>query len=242
VFLLVLYGGGILQQLSLSVGVLITPFVLVFGTTWLWARFGFWDLKASFYWNDTKASGWIGGALLGLGAWALVLPLVAWLNDSFLPLPQEMMEKAAELLSTERTLMAMIAIDFGITFGAGFCEEFLFRGPILKSARNTMPTWAAVVITALLFAILHLSVHRLTGTFLLGIVAGWIVVMTGSIFPAMLFHTTHNALVVTMGRLSMGEEQGSAEFPEWSLAAGATLAVAGAFVIYKNRHDEQIVR
>ena len=145
-----------------------------------------------------------------------------------------MIEKAAELLSTERSLIAAIAIDFGITFGAGFCEEFLFRGPILNSARKTMPTWAAVAVTALLFAILHLSVHRLAGTFLLGLVAGWIVVVTGSIFPAMLFHTTHNALVVTMGRLSMNQEGASAEFPEWALAAGATLALTGAFILSKN--------
>ena len=156
VFVLVLYGGSYFQSLSMGVGILVTPLLLVFGTTWLWARFRFWDFRATFLWNEPRWMGWVGAVLLGLGSWALVLPVVAWLNETFLPLPEEMIAKARELLSTDRAVWELIAIDLGITFGAGFCEEFLFRGAILSGARKTMPKWVAVVVTALLFAVLHL--------------------------------------------------------------------------------------
>jgi sodium transport system permease protein len=232
VFILVLYGGSFFQSFSLGAGILLTPFILVLGTTWLWSHFRSWDFRRTFLWLEPKGISWVSAVMLGLGSWALVLPLVAWMNDTFLPMPEEMIAKAQELLSMDRPLWEIIAIDLGITFGAGFCEEFLFRGAILSGARKSMPTWVAVLITALLFAVLHLSIHRLAGTFLLGIVAGCIAVWSGSIFPAMLYHTTHNALVLSMGKVSTDASEDV--FPVWALALGATVSFIGGWLLYQS--------
>lgn len=234
IFILVFYGGTALQSYSLGVGLLITPFVLIFGTTTLWAKVRGWELASVFSTVEPRFLSWVGGGLLGLGAWAIALPLVLWLQESVLPMPEEMLEKAKELLGSDQTLLQMIIMDFSITFGAGICEEWLFRGPILSSLRKSFPTWIALVICALLFAALHLSLHRFLGTFLLGLVAGWIVIKTGSIFPAMLFHATNNAVVLTLARIteSTGQENPT-DLPIPWLMAGGLLALSGVFVLLK---------
>src|SRR5262249_400999 len=58
---------------------------------------------------------------------------------------------------------------------------------------------------AALFGLFHLlmggslAVERLLPSFLLGLVLGWLAVVSGSVFPGMLLHVIHNAVIVLMG-------------------------------------------
>ena len=155
-----------------------------------------------------------------------------WLNETFLPFPEELAEKARELMQGDWSPMEQLAIGLGITFGAGIAEEFLFRGMLLRSFRRRFSDRAALLLSAFLFAIMHLSIHRFGGTFLLGILAGWMVLRSGSILPSMIFHTVHNGLVLGGGIL-LGDQASSGEFPlEW-LGAGWALALGGVALFYR---------
>ena len=71
-------------------------------------------------------------------------------------------------------------------------EEMAMRGYILH-ALLPYGKKAAVIITAILFGLIHGNVLQLPFAFILGLVMGWLTVQTGSIWPAVVFHFTNNA-------------------------------------------------
>lgn len=77
----------------------------------------------------------------------------------------------------------------------GFCEEFLFRGAILG---NLLPfgKGRAVLISALLFALMHQNPGQLLYTFVAGIALGLIYVETGSIWNCTVVHLLNNFISV----------------------------------------------
>ena len=77
----------------------------------------------------------------------------------------------------------------------GICEEMLFRGVVMKCYEGRGAK-KAVIISALMFATLHGSVQGLPGQFLMGLVLGWIVMRSGSIFTGMMLHTAYNSILI----------------------------------------------
>ncbi|MBC8105047.1 MAG: CPBP family intramembrane metalloprotease, partial [Anaerolineae bacterium] len=99
---------------------------------------------------------------------------------------------------------------YGMWFGVllvavqpGIIEELAFRGVILTSLQRVLGNTEALVVSALMFAILHLSIPSIPHLFLMGVVLGWFRLRSGSILPGMLLHFTHNLLVV------LAEQHGS---------------------------------
>ncbi len=70
-------------------------------------------------------------------------------------------------------------------------EEFWMRG-IIFSAYNRCNTRAAVIFTALIFALLHLSVGEFAGFFFMGIVSALILIKSGSLYAAVIYHAFSN--------------------------------------------------
>ena len=81
-------------------------------------------------------------------------------------------------------------------------EEIAFRGLILRKLLLVMPLHQALLVTSLLFAIIHFNVVGMI-VFLvpLAYVAGWITEKTGSLLPAMGIHFLHNAGVLWLEHL-----------------------------------------
>jgi sodium transport system permease protein len=76
-------------------------------------------------------------------------------------------------------------------------EELAFRGYILSGLGRSYPKGTAIVLSALLFGILHVLLslfQQLFGATLLGLVIGLIAVRTGSLWPGVLFHFINNSL------------------------------------------------
>ena len=77
-------------------------------------------------------------------------------------------------------------------------EELLFRGWVLSAFCGEKPSKqrmaVAVFAQALCFAIFHLLPERMPQTFLLGIALGAIVLLTKSIYPAILCHIANNSM------------------------------------------------
>lgn len=77
----------------------------------------------------------------------------------------------------------------------GFVEEFLFRGVFM---RNLLPygKTAAVVVSALLFALMHQNFLQFFYTFIAGLVLGYLFLKTGSIWCGVIVHTLNNFVSV----------------------------------------------
>ena len=130
-------------------------------------------------------------------ALTLVLPLFPEVMDFYL----ELMELAGISGQTDlATLLdiAVLAPAAEETICRGVALEFCLRafcpGP-RPAARDEIPTarfWAANVVQALIFAVMHLNIVQGVYAFGLGLLLGWIVRRTGRLRAAVLLHMTVN--------------------------------------------------
>ncbi len=93
-----------------------------------------------------------------------------------------------------------------IGVSAAVCEETLFRGLISKGYER-LGVVASLLTTSILFGILHRDIQKGISTILLGVLIGFIVLRTKSIYCGMVAHFTNNTVVVflTYGTTKMTE-------------------------------------
>ncbi|OUL20110.1 CAAX protease family protein [Nostoc sp. RF31YmG] len=90
---------------------------------------------------------------------------------------------------------------------APITEEFLFRGIILQRWASKWGIQTALVVSGLLFGILHANVLGLT---LFGIIMGVLYIKTRTLIVPIACHAFNNSLAVGMGLLSSGSKTTSA--------------------------------
>ena len=123
------------------------------------------------------------------------------------------------------------------------CEELAFRGFILTGMRHSASgqperRWRAIVASSLFFALAHGILQQQISAFFLGLVLGYIAYHAQSVWPAILYHLTHNTtacLAHASGGLKWLENQ-------HYLAAGLLLGgllLGGALLLYFGRLDRQ---
>ena len=89
-------------------------------------------------------------------------------------------------------LVAMI----GIALTPAIFEEILFRGILQKGLLRSIKPKTAIVVSSLMFMLMHLSVESLVFTFVCGLLLGFMAYKSGSIVPSMAFHFVNNAFAV----------------------------------------------
>lgn len=77
---------------------------------------------------------------------------------------------------------------------APVAEELLFRGYLFGKLLKSVPVWAAVIATSLLFAAVHGAWNLAFDTFALSIVLCLLRLSTGSLWAPMLLHMTKNGI------------------------------------------------
>ena len=82
------------------------------------------------------------------------------------------------------------------------CEELAFRGFILSGLRHMGHKWGAIVLTSVFFGLAHGLLQQSLLTCAVGIIIGYIVVKTGSLWPGVLYHFCHNGLSMLHTRLT----------------------------------------
>lgn len=92
------------------------------------------------------------------------------------------------------SLLISIAVIAG---SAGICEEFLFRG-VIQRGLEKLGAAGSILVAALLFSLTHMDFQKILGTFVLGVLLGFIVYKTNSIFCGMFAHFTNNAAAVLL--------------------------------------------
>lgn len=83
-------------------------------------------------------------------------------------------------------------------------EELLFRGVILRGLAMRVGSGVAVLVSALLFALVHLNPWQFLTAFPLGLLLGWWYLRTGSLTPCILGHALLNGLFVVVSRVDLG--------------------------------------
>lgn len=98
-------------------------------------------------------------------------------------------------------------LDAGYGWGAVFLmicvqpaifEEIAFRGVILEALKGPLSLRDAVIVSAMMFMILHLTPLSFPFLLLLGLATAWVRLKSGSLYPCMVLHATHNFLCILM--------------------------------------------
>jgi uncharacterized protein len=94
--------------------------------------------------------------------------------------------------------LAALVIAIGIL--PGICEELLFRGYIQTRLCRRWGSVAGIVITSLMFGVMHMDVVQGIFAFFMGLYLGYLTWQTGSIYPAILCHAGNNCLSTLASR------------------------------------------
>jgi membrane protease YdiL (CAAX protease family) len=95
-----------------------------------------------------------------------------------------------ELVTRPEYLLAFLSL----VVLAPVVEEIIFRGYLFGKLRKHAPVWVAVLITSLLFAIVHFQGNVGVDVFALGIVLCLLRVVSGSLWPSILLHMLKNGV------------------------------------------------
>jgi sodium transport system permease protein len=128
----------------------------------------------------------------------LVHPVAAWLSigiQELYPLSADAKEQLHRALAPlgEVPIWQQLLL---IAVVPAICEELAFRGFILSGLRHTGHRWVAIAASAVFFGITHSLLQQSLSAAILGLVIGYIVLRTGSLLTGVLFHLTHNGLML----------------------------------------------
>jgi len=123
-----------------------------------------------------------------------VNPVISFLS-AFIPWPNAVVEyfnSGTEELVSGNFIITLISISI-VT---GIVEEFLFRGIVITRLRRVYGDVTAVMISAVIFAAVHLNPVSFIGIFLLAVFLGFLFIRTGSIVPGMIVHAFFNLFAI----------------------------------------------
>jgi membrane protease YdiL (CAAX protease family) len=136
--------------------------------------------------------------------------------------------------SFPRYIISMIVIGFL----PGLFEEVCFRAGLQNIlSRWLKGPWVAVIVTAIIFSLVHISYYGFLVRFALGVILGLVFYYSGTIWLSVLFHFLYNGLQVTalyMYTLSGSKNQKDIEenFPLWA-GIVALLLIVYLFIEFK---------
>jgi sodium transport system permease protein len=150
---------------------------------------------------------------------ALVTGLgVAQLFQRFVPAPERMLREFDALLLSGGIPLWQLVLMIAVV--PGIFEELAFRGVLLHGLSRRLRPVALALAVGAIFGLFHVSLWRILSTAYLGAVLAAVVMLTGSIFPAMLWHALNNASVVIPAELGWLPE--GLELPLWSYPLGVS--------------------
>ncbi len=75
---------------------------------------------------------------------------------------------------------------------APIAEEILFRGAIFNLFKDNVGKYVALIVSSVLFAIIHLNIYQASYTLFIGLFLGIILIKTGSLWLPVIFHIVYN--------------------------------------------------
>lgn len=144
--------------------------------------------------------------MLGMGACALgnfaTSIFATFLNMVFGIVPQTSLPE----YGTGSDSFVLMLLCVGVL--PALVEEFAFRGVVLGALRRYFGDGAAILISAVLFGLIHGNLQQIPFAFCVGIVLAYATVYTSSIIPAMIIHALNNSLSVVLSFASSSMSPG----------------------------------
>ena len=190
------YIGSSWQMANLEMGLLKTQLIIIALPVFLVLLISKNDIKKTLHLQGTDFRNFIIPLLAAIPV-MIVAALISQVTNLIYPIPESYLKALEKLVQMSEIPfwqnLLMIAVLPGI------CEELLFRGFIIRGFEKR-GFWSAIIITAFLFAVLHLDPFRFLPVMMIGIWLGYLLLKTQSLYVPMLAHAANNSLAVLMGR------------------------------------------
>jgi len=212
------------------------PAVLV---AW-WKRF---DIEKTFRLHPVGLATTAGALLVAIGSYPVAMK-VAELQQFLFGAPPggaAIARILSETVCGTGWIWALVVLGFS----AAVCEELVTRGFFLSAMLPRFGSGAAVVISAVMFGLMHLNLAQLFYATFLGVVLGFVALRSGSVLACIVTHFAVNALtllnarfgvydaaVETVHRWAFGPEASEAvssvgHTPAWTVLVGALVLACG---------------
>jgi len=123
-----------------------------------------------------------------------LFPVVIFVNS----LSMLFVDNTAELLSGDVTKEPIWSMILLIGIVGPFIEETVFRGYLFQSFRVTGRIMGSVILSAVLFGLMHMNINQACYAAVLGIFLALAVEASGSVFASMIIHMLFNSVEVLL--------------------------------------------
>ncbi len=177
--------------------------------------------------------------ILFLMAAQQILTEINLIVEYYIPVPDWFWELFNNIFEND---YGMLGAYMKVVIIAPIVEELIFRGVIMHGLMKNYHNLIAIFVSALLFALFHLNPWQFPATFMLGLLLGWIMVITRNIFACIAGHAINNLLVL----LSMQYAEQINQFPLfllereeqmkiYYLVASFSIALIALFHVFKKK-------
>jgi membrane protease YdiL (CAAX protease family) len=144
-----------------------------------------------FVFNDVSSNLWIAITVFMFG----FIILASEINNVliyFLPMPGFVEGVFEKMLDSKYIFISVLSV----AIVPAFVEEMLFRGVILNGFKDNYSHKKAIIVSSLLFGIVHLNPWQFVTASLFGIVSAWVCLKMKSLTPSIYMHLFNNTAVV----------------------------------------------
>jgi membrane protease YdiL (CAAX protease family) len=154
---------------------------------------------------------------------------------------QEVNDQTFRALLTMSSASQLLATFFVLAIVPGLSEELFFRGLMMRfAAKRSRTIIFPLVISALLFALMHTNIYGMVSIFLAGLLLGGIYYLTGSLWCSIISHICYNGLQVLLTYFARNNATFKAideanTVPVSWVVIGTLLSAASFYLLWKNR-------
>ncbi len=179
----------------------------------------------------TRPGRWVFYPIAALLGVAIQVPTNALYEAILARWPTEGLSSDLAEAFTTLPLWRKVTAGAGLLLTTPLIEEAFFRGALFGALRRQHGAAAVVIVTTVLFAIIHIQPQALVPIGMVGAALAFLRAASGSIWPCLLLHTTYNA--VTFYAIASGaadSPDANEPWPAWLVLSG-TVVTAGLLAL-----------
>ncbi|MDD4637203.1 MAG: type II CAAX endopeptidase family protein [Bacteroidales bacterium] len=161
-----------------------------------------------------------------------IIGVLAITNGISMPIMDQIpMPELIKKLVSKMSMNVNVFTFFTIVIAAPLLEEALFRGVILDGFLKKYSPQRSIVISSVLFGIVHLNPWQFINAFLLGLFMGWVYYKTRSLLPTILMHAANNLFGFIGMKMSDSSDYNKTLYDYYGGWANYIIATVGAILI-----------
>lgn len=133
----------------------------------------------------------------------VLIDYLTYASELILSPPPDVIEGLEKLIAIDGPSI-LVAKLFVLCLLPGICEEVFFRGFCQGSLEAKWGRWVALLTASILFALLHGNPWYFHLYFILGLIMGWLYIISKTLIIPIAFHVMNNAWTITVKAYNLG--------------------------------------